>query len=245
MTKRRLLFFIALLFLVTTISAVDILKPASFNKSYTIVQTCASCTFVNITVTNVDGIVFSNQNMTNNGTGTWIYNMTPTIHSRHDVTGWGDIEGTVASFATFFEVTPSGKVASTGDSLLYFLFSVILFGIIFMLCFFVFTMPSKNEKDERGFENKIIKLKYFRVIFIALIYALTILLLNFLNGLAVNFTALSMFAGIIGFLFEIMLRLAWIFTFLLIAWIVVMLIHDSNLGKQLKKLQSFNVFQNG
>jgi len=240
---KSFLFILILCFLITNVSAVDILKPANFNQSYTIIQTCASCTFVNVTISNVNGIIFSNEEMIDNGSGIWIFDMTPTVMSRHDVDGSGDINNVITSFATFFEVTPSGKVASTGDSIFYSVTSLILFGFICMLYFFIFTMPSTNEKDNGGFETKIIKVKYFRVAFIVITYGLTILLLNFLTGLAVNFSALSMFAGILGFLFETMLRLAWAFTVIMIAWIVVMLVHDTNLKKHLKSIETFDPFR--
>ena len=226
--------------LITNVTAVDILKPAKFNESYTIFQTCASCSYVNVTISNVNGIVISNQEMTDNGSGVWIYNITPSVVSRHDVTGQGDLSGTDTSFVTFFEVTPSGKVVSTGDSILYAIYSTILFFIIFALAFFVFIIPSRNEKDETGFENSIVKTKYIRVGFIFLIYPLLILLLNLLNGLAVNFTALTIFSGIIGFLFETMIRMSWPFTIIMIAWIIFMLVHDTNLKKQLDRFDKFN-----
>lgn len=223
--------------LMSTISGqLDILKPAKVNQSYNILQTCATCTSINITISNVNGIITSNQPMTNNGSGVWNYSFTPTEISRHDVTGVGDLDGSPTSFATYFEVTPSGKVASTGDSMLYIMFSAMLFGLIFSLAFFVFTMPKRNERDDSGMEYKIVKVKYIRIFFIALIYPLTILLLNFLNGLAVNFSALTMFAGILGFMFSVMLSLAWIFTVIIIIWIVVLLIHDTNVNKQIDKL---------
>lgn len=244
-TKFLFIAFVSLLLINNVMASVDILKPASVNQSYAILQTCSSCTSVNITISNVEGIVTSNQEMVDNGSGVWVYDITPSVISRHDVTGEGDLDGVSTSFTTYFEVTPSGKISSTGDSVLYSLFSLILFGIIFLLTFFIFTMPSGNEKDERGFENKVIKVKYFRIFFIALTYSLIILLLNFLNGLAVNFSALSLFAGILGFGFEIMLRLAWPFTVIMIAWIIVMLVHDTNLGKQLKKFENMRLFQDG
>ncbi len=231
------------IFLVTTsVTATDILKPAEFNKTYTILQTCATCTFVNITVSNVNGITVSNQLMTNNGSGVWKFDITPLIISRHDVTGVGDKDGTPQSFVTYFEVTPSGKTVSTGDSILYTLFSLILFGIILILSFFIIAIPSNNEKDDSGFETKIIRLKYIRVLLIFLLYPAMILMLNLLNGLAVNFTALSMFSGTLGFLFETLLRLSWPFTIIIIVWIVVMLIHDTNIKRQLDKFDKFNPF---
>ena len=108
------------------------------------------------------------------------------------------------------------------------------------MSFFILIMPSDNEKDDGGFETKVVRVKYFRVFLIFLLYPSLIILLNFLNGLAVNFTALSMFAGTLGFLFETMMRLAWTFTIIMIAWIVIMLIHDTNIKKQLDKFDKFD-----
>ena len=181
--------------------------------------------------------------MTNNGSGNWIHTITPTVSSRHDVTGTGDKDGVDSAFATYFEVTPSGRVVSTGDSMLYSLFAIISFGWIVLLSFFILIMPSSNEKDDVGFEGRVIKIKYFRVLLIFLLYPSMILLLNFLNGLATNFTALSMFAGTLGFLFETMMRLSWPFTIIIIAWIIIMLIHDTNVNKQLDRFGKFDPFK--
>lgn len=226
----------------TSVNALDILKPAQVDENYTILQTCATCTFVNITVSNVNGIIFANQPMVLNGSGVWVYYITPTLTSRYDVTGIGDISGTDTSFVTFFLVTPSGKIASTGDSILYALFCFILFGVISILSFFIVAIPSENERDDNGFESKVVRIKYLRVLLVFFLYPTTILLLNFLNGLAVNFTALGLFSGILGFLFETMLRLSWPFTIIIIIWIVVLLIHDTNVNKQLDRFEKFNPF---
>ncbi len=245
MDKRiKNIFILFLLLIVTTnVSALDILKPATLNESYTIIQVCASCTYVNITVSISSGILQSNIEMIDNGSGNWIHTMIPTVSSRHDVTGKGDKDGIDSAFATYFEVTPSGKIASTGDSILYTLFTIISFGWICLLSFFILTMPSGNEKDDSGFEGKVIKIKYFRVVLIFLLWPSFIILLNFLNGLANNFTNLSMFAGTLGFLFETMLRLSWPFTIIIIAWIIIMLVHDTNINKQLDRFAKFDPFR--
>lgn len=240
-TQIKYLALVFIIILVTTsVSAVDVLKPAKLDANYTVIQTCASCTSVNITISNVNGIVTSNQEMTDNGSGVWVFDIVPTITSRYDVTGIGDLDGEESSFVTFFPVTPSGKISATGDSILYALFTFMIFGAIFIISFIIFTLPSTNEKDEQGFENKIVKLKYIRIIFLFLLWPLTILLLNLLNGLATNFSALSLFSGILGFLFESMLRLSWPFTVIIIAWIIFMLVHDTNVNKLLDKFDRFN-----
>ena len=58
---------------------------------------------------------------------------------------------------------------------------------------------------------------------------------------------LDLFLGcldlILGFLFETKLRLTLSITIIIIAWIVVMLVHDTNLKRQLKKFENFRPFR--
>lgn len=217
-------------------SALDTLKPAELNQEYTILQTCANCSYINMSVSNLNGLVIENGAMNNNGSGTWTYNYTPVILGRHDVTGIGDLDGTDTSFATYFLTTPNGEELTVGQSIIYLIFIFILFGLISILFYFIVIIPKNNEKDENGHEVKIIRMKYLRVFFIGLVYGMLIILLNLTNGIAVNFSSMSIFSGTIGFLFLTMLRLAWPFTFILILWILYMLIHDSNISKNIAKI---------
>ena len=122
------LIFISLL--IVNVSALENLKPAKLNQKYTITQTCASCSFVNFTLSNQNGIILENIEMSNNGSGVWIHDYTPLIVGRHDVAGVGDISGVDTSFATFFDVTPSGLNQTLGFYFLIFLIpaALIVFG---------------------------------------------------------------------------------------------------------------------
>jgi len=108
-------------------SALDTLKPAKLNENYTVLQICVSCSFVNISITNVNGIMISNAEMVSNGSGMWTYNIVPTIIGRHDVTGVGDLDGTNTGFAAHFEVTSSGLVGTLG---FYFIILILAVGMI-------------------------------------------------------------------------------------------------------------------
>ncbi len=108
MKKQILLTLLIASLLIVNVSALENLKPAKLNEPYVITQTCASCTFVNASISNQNGIVRNNIELSNNGSGVWTFTYIPTIVGRHDVTGFGDLDGTNTSFATFFEVTPSG-----------------------------------------------------------------------------------------------------------------------------------------
>ncbi len=110
-----------------SVSALDTMRPATLNQVYVIEQTCASCSFVNVTVSNTDGIIFSNAEMTNNGSGVWVYEFTPTQVGRHDAKGIGDINGDATSFASKFEVKGGGLNGTLG---FYFLILILSAGAI-------------------------------------------------------------------------------------------------------------------
>jgi hypothetical protein len=134
-------------------------------------------------------------------------------------------------------ITPSGRTSSISESVLYFLFVIVMFGILLTMFYFIFTLPSENDRDNEGTVIYIVKLKYLRVFLIAMTYPVIIIILNLMNGLSVNFVSLTIFSGLFGFLFEIFLRSAWIFTVVMIVWIFVMLVKDSNIRGLIKKMQ--------
>lgn len=135
-----------------------------------------------------------------------------------------------------FEITPSGKEISMGEAILYSFFILVFLGILVLLTYFIIVLPGDNIKGPQG-EIGIIKLKYVRIILIAFTYALMIVLLNLITGVATNFLTLSFVANIFGFLFEMLLRLAWPFIVILFVWIGYLLIKDSNIKKQIKKFE--------
>ena len=137
-------------------------------------------------------------------------------------------------YTNYFEVTTTGKSLSTSESILYFILVFVMLGLCTMLLYFIIILPYENERDEEGKVMVIVKLKYLKVLFIALMYPLLVMLLNLMNGLAVNFTSLSIFAGQIGFLEEMMIRLVWPFFVIITIWIIYLLVRDTNFKKLMK-----------
>ena len=66
-------------------------------------------------------------------------------------------------------------------------------------------------------------------------------MLNLLNGLAINFASLGIFAGTLSFFFQTLMSLAWVFTVIIILWIFYLLIKDSNVQKNIDKLGRFRL----
>lgn len=153
---------------------------------------------------------------------------------------WNDV---LKNFVYYFTVTPNGEELTEGQAIINVFLTLILFGLIVSFAYFIIVIPKENERNSRGDYVKIIKLKYLRIMFIAFLYPLIIILLNLMNGLAVNFSTLSMFSGIIGFLFEVMLRGAWIFTVVIILWIIYKMIQDSNIQKTINKIGRFRLHE--
>jgi len=111
------------MFLIGFTSALVTLKPAEINEPYLILQTCSGAGYINISVSNLEGLVLTNKEMINNGS-VWYYNFTPDTIGRHDVSYISD--GCEMSGASYFDVTGNGK--NNPDGVI-----VVLFSICFLI----------------------------------------------------------------------------------------------------------------
>jgi len=109
--KKILLIFILGMFLISFASAsLDSLVTFKQNQCVNISQTCASCSYVNISsISNSNNSnLVSNVAMTYFGNGEWRYEFCNTSYlGRYDVRGVGDINGVDETFATYFYVKSS------------------------------------------------------------------------------------------------------------------------------------------
>ena len=244
--KKLLLLILIGIFLVSFVSATQqTLGVFKQGECIPLIQTHGNTTYNNISFvlkTGESPVLFNvSDMMTKVGT---FYNYTFCNTSelgKYLVNGFGNPDGKKTSWVYDFTITPSGKESSTSESILYAVFVTILFGLLIGLFYFIFVLPGENEKDERGTIIGIVKLKYLKIMLIALVYPLTMILLNLMNGLAVNFVTLSIFSGIIGFLFETMLRGVWVFSIVIVIWILYNLVRDSNVQKKIAQMGRFKI----
>jgi len=147
-TKNFLMALFVGVFLVSLASAsLESLGTFQQNTCIDISQTCASCSYVNISsVSNKDNsTIVSNVGMTDLGNGEWRYEFCNTSYlGRYDVRGMGDINGVDSSFASFFEVTPSGTSFTNALSLPLFL-PMILMLLITVFWFFLTGFTDRKE----------------------------------------------------------------------------------------------------
>jgi len=101
------------------------------NECVIIPQTCASCTYVNMSITYKNTTLINNVGLEDMGGGLWTYSFCNTGSlGRYDVQGSGDLEGTATGFdVLYFNVTPSGQPISLG---FYFLIFILSIGLIIL-----------------------------------------------------------------------------------------------------------------
>ncbi len=131
--KKILLTLVLGIFLISMASAsLDSLGTFKQNDCLNISQTCASCTYVNISSvsSNKNSNLLTNVEMTNFGNGEWRYEFCGTSEiSRYDVKGQGDVNAVDSTFAVYFDITPSGFIDTLG---FYIVLLIVLGGIVIL-----------------------------------------------------------------------------------------------------------------
>jgi hypothetical protein len=146
MVKKKYSIFLIILLIIIPIYAEDSIgkrQDAQIGTTYYISQPCASCTYINITVFNKNGIILNNVPMSNNGT-TWIYNFTPNESLRYDVNGIGDKDGENDSFAFWFDATLSGQQTNS---------SIIISDIIILIALIGLLLLIANKHQKTDFKE--------------------------------------------------------------------------------------------
>lgn len=136
-------------------------------------QTCVTCSFVNISLTNPNStIVLNNIGMSDQGAGVWIKEFCGTSTAgRYDVVGVGDLDGTDTGFAYFFRITATGAELTQAKAVSYIIILIISILIFLGLLFVGIKLPSKNKSDElTGYIIAVSNLKYLKTFILGLSY---------------------------------------------------------------------------
>ncbi len=210
--KKILLTLILGLFLISFASA-EIQKLGTFKlgENVPLIQTCASCTFNNITsINDPDGNeVVGEYNMTRTGT---VYNFTlssgnVTSLGTYIVNGFGDLDGTDTIWNYVFSVTRTGfeLTQARGN-----VFIGLLFIMVFLFvvnCVGITMLPSKDNRNELGELISINNLKYLRSILLGVGYLLLMSIVFLSSNIALAYLGTSLFGNILFRIFQIMLVL--------------------------------------
>jgi len=240
-----LLLFVLGIFLISLVGAeVNSYAPVKQDDCVTIKQTCASCTYVNLSVAYPNStLVITNGGMTNEGGGVWTYEFCNTsVLGRYDVLGSGDLEAADTSFdILWFDVTYIGKQLSEASAVMYIGFLALLVLVFFLNFIGMGFLPNRNQKDEEGRILSISYLKYFRNVLWMTGYFLFIAIIYVASNLAFAFMEEQFVANILFTIFKITFGAAPVIIILWLIWIFVSMFHD----KQFQQMLNRGVFPGG
>jgi len=132
------------------------------------------------------------------------------------------------------EVTQTGTIPSVQEALIYWISFLGILLLFFLSIYFAITLPYRNTRSDDGKILSVNKLKYVKLGFVLISYALMNWILNLLLGLS-DFLSLTMYQGLFSFLFLLFTRMAWPF---FVVWLIIFLLtikDDSKIAKLLKK----------
>jgi hypothetical protein len=183
-------------------------------------QTCASCSYVNISsISNRENSsLILNQPMINIGNGEWRYNFCYTeFLGRYDVKGQGDINGVGEGFATYFITSINGE-DDVEDKGLAFVFVGIFFIILFIAIIYLrktFDEEKWYSKMQRQYEDRnFIKLVFsgigysFLKNMFVIYYSLGFIILNLVADVSFTYNISSIYSVMKSLVF----LYAWGFT---------------------------------
>ena len=136
MKSKLLIFIIIGLFLISLTTAIDEQGIGTEGKSFEFIQTCNDAIYITLSTLQFPNrsVVSINTNITTIDRGAFKFNYTNLVNGRYDLTVISD--GCSKTFATFFEVTPSGKTNNLG-------FYILIYAIVFGITIFGFAI--RNE----------------------------------------------------------------------------------------------------
>lgn len=232
---KKLILIIIGIFFITFISSSIYLDPVSKNDCVELAQTCENCTFVYLTKITFpnETIIYPNSPMTKNDVNYNYTFCTTDILGDYSYTVKGDKNGVNRTEEGYFTVNPLGVSLGTDKSILYGVLLFFMFIINIFVLYVIFSLSLENYKNNYDEPIGISIKKYTKIFLIGIFYALVILTLNLANSVA-NSLTLSTFAGIIGGMFEIMIRGAWVWTVIIMIWIFITMWKDNQLIKEIK-----------
>ena len=230
MAKKTLLTFLFILTMFTMfVSALDDYGVKQVDEQFTFCQVCQDATYITLssieTPDTTEGIY---ENMTSMGAGEYCYNYTPQKLGRYDFRGVSD--GCEKTFATYMDITYTGKDLTMEETTMY--LGVLVF-LVLILIYLLYLYPKlpKHQRNDDGYVINISNLSYLRPVTLGFMW---ILILS-ITYIVANISVAYITAGFLGsFIFGIWTIMMYSNFIILPLW-VVYIIHDLIKTAQIKE----------
>ena len=225
-----MLFIMGFLFLVNFATAqLDSYGTKQVNQQFTFCQVCGDATYITLlSIETPNSTTQINSNMTAQGTGQFCYNYTPNQLGRYDFRGVSD--GCTQEFATYVDVTYTGKELTSEEVSMYIIILLFLIGILVYLIFLYPSLP-KHKANEEGYVIDVAQLSYLRPIMIGVMW----ILIMSITYIVANITVAYITTGFLGtFIFGIWTLMMYS-NFLIIPLWLIYIINDFYKTAKLKE----------
>lgn len=235
--KKILLTLLIGIFLIGLASA-SISNIGTFKQDQCIelIQTCPDCTYNNISrvLYPNSSVALSNVAMTKEDT---YYNYTfcnTSIIGTYTVNGFGDLGGTKTSWNYNFEVTETGFILETSESILYIIILIITLILFLGFLFLAIKLPYSNKINDDGSITRITRAKYLKLLSIWFAYGFFMWFLQTLNGISSSFIKLTYLSNFITNIFTYSQGFSLAVTFLILIIMFVEVWKDIIISKAIK-----------
>ena len=231
MMKKIILTIILGIFLITLASAS---LPAVEQNVCIQIKTILNTSSVNISTITYpnETTLFLNKDMTKNAL-TFNYTFCGTDTIGIYIYDYFDAEGKV--YVNDFEVTPTGFILETSDSLLYIIILIATFILFLAFLYPAIKLPYANIPQADGSITKINKTKYFKLLSIWFAYGFLMWFLQTLNAISINFIKLTYLTNFITNIFTYSQWFSVGITFLILIILFIEVWKDIILSQTIKR----------
>lgn len=175
------------------------------DSNVTITQTCPTCTFINITVSDPDSIIVFNNTAMNFSNSIFTFDGNSTISSKLGIYFVQGISNLDNPFKSCYIVTNIATELTIQESIIYIILTISVF-LMFLLCFWGGVgLPARNRRNELGRVISVEIMKYPKLGCMFLSYAFFTWFINILLTISVNFVTLSQYEGFFTMIFNFLL----------------------------------------
>ena len=227
----------ALLFFSFLVSAECSIPTVKKGDTIQLTQECSNCTSLNLTkVQSNNTIILLGQfPMTGNGSN---YNITfsNTVSlGTYLYSSEGDSNGVIIPQTCSFEVTQTGFLLETSESILYIIILIATFVLFVGFLWPAITLPYSNKVEPDGSIRRIMKAKYFKLLAIWFAYGFLMWFLQTLNAITKSFISLDYLSNFITNIFTYSQLFSVIVTFVILTILFIEAWKDIILSETIKR----------
>jgi len=216
-------------------------SPGTYKQGEDInlIQTCADCTYINITSINLPNgtQIIGNVPMTKDGSVfNYVLNGSLTNSlGTYRVNGIGDPIGVNEIWAYEFYITYSGIQFSTAQSVLLGILLIIMIFVFISTFFGIGMLPGSNTRDEEGKILSISYLKYLRSTLWFAEWMLFIGILYISSNVAFAYLGEELIAQTFFTIFKITFGVTPVIVIVWFAWLLVKIVQDRQLMREMER----------